>query len=248
MPKRSLMVWILSVACTCGDVRAIVWEKGAEPEESHTGEMRRVGKLMYSPFKVVGGTCVAIGDKWVLTSRHGVRDWEKDSLTVSLPGLGKGGYSVKRIHFPEKGDLALLELSGKIGGFGKAGDAQLVSGANPVGVKVWLGGYGMSGPVGNVSLPGRFYSGYNRGDKERKGKWSISMSKPGQGENPEVTISACDSGSPLFVEHDGEWVLCGIASTASNSRNPGVGDRGSYAKVGPAVEWIKRVMRGQVDE
>ncbi|MEM1084272.1 MAG: hypothetical protein AAGI48_09125 [Verrucomicrobiota bacterium] len=232
-------IWLLLVILPL-TAEAMVWQEGATPQKEPEGEMRQVGKVLYSPLKVFGGSCVAIGGKWVMTSRHGTDKWKPRMLHVTFPALADTVYEVKEVHFPKSGDLAMLELKKKVRG---ADELELAVGVDAVGKRVWLGGFGMSGPVGKVGIGGRFRAGFNRVDEVRGGKWSISLSKKGEGEDPEVVLATLDSGSPMFVETKEGWRLCGIASTASNRNNPGYGDRGNYARVDEAVEWLEQVMR-----
>ncbi|GHC40317.1 trypsin-like peptidase domain-containing protein [Roseibacillus persicicus] len=232
---KFLLLFLLTLPAS-----AIVWQEDAEPQTEQEGEMRNVGKVFYSPLQVHGGTCLALGGKWVLTCRHGTEKWPPEFIRVSFPALEKKVYKVKKIHFPESGDLALLELGSKVKDIEKITFAEK---EKIVGMKVWLGGFGKSGPAGDSKLNGTFHGGYNRVDKESGGKWSLSLSKKGEGEKQEATVAIMDSGSPLFVETKDGWKLCGIASTASNGTNPSYGDRSNYAKVQEGVKWIRSLVK-----
>jgi hypothetical protein len=229
-----ILVLVLSMRAN-----AIVWQEGCAPEKEQKGEMMNVGKVFYSPLKVFGASCVALGDEWVMTCRHGTEKWVAGMLKVSFPALGDEVYEVEKVHFPKSGDLALLELKKKVR---LAKKLDLTDGLDLKGKRVWLGGFGMSGSAKRVGFGGNFASGYNRIDSAEEGKWVISMSKKGKGEDLEVVIATLDSGSPMFVEEGKGWRLCGIASTATNRNNPGTGDRGNYAMVGAVKEWLGKLM------
>ncbi len=223
---------------------AVVWRADLpEPPREAKAEMQQVGKVHYSTLQILGGSCVAIGGPWVLTSRHGTEDWKAGSLRLSFPALGKDRYRVKKIHFPKKGDLALIELTKKVAG---AKQLTLFAGnAAKKGQRVWIGGFGLSGPLRKVGLPGEFHAGFNRVDGLRRGKISISMSgeEDPTREEQEAIITAMDSGSPLFLRTKKGWELAGIASSASNRWSPEVGDRASFARVSQARLWIKGLVK-----
>ena len=235
---KSLLFFFLLIA----PLHAIVWRadlKAAPTKQK--GEMKQVGKVFYSPFKVFGGSCLALGGKWVLTSRHGTDQWKPSFLTVEFPGLGKKRYKVEKVVFPKKGDIALMKLEKKVSG---AKAVALFTGKATKGQRVWIGGFGVSGPMGSVKPGGKFHSGHNRVDGIRGGKISISLGKPEDKmtEKDEAILTLFDSGSPLFIEAKDGWQLAGVASTASNGRDPKYGDRGSYARTAGSVEWIKKVV------
>ncbi|WP_200392921.1 trypsin-like serine protease [Roseibacillus ishigakijimensis] len=229
--KIALLLFLLTALCP-----AIVWQEESQPQKEATGPMRNVGQLLYSPLRVLGGSCVLLDGRWVLTSRHGTEKWQADFLAVKFPALETKALAIKAIHFPPTGDFALLELTEKVK---EHESISLAKEKTPVqGRRVWLGGFGKSGPVGDCHFHGVFRGGYNRIDQERGGKWSCDLSPPGKGEEQEVTVAQMDSGSPLFVETAQGWQLCGIASTASNGKNPGYGNRSNYAKIAPALGWL----------
>lgn len=228
----------LVLVLTVLEASAIVWRADVEVVETRAkGEMRQAGQLLYSPLRVFGGSCIAIGGEWVLTSRHGTDKWAAELLRVRFPSLGGGAYLVKEVIFPERGDLALLKLSKAVAG---AKPIEFFGSDQEVGERVWIGGFGLSGPAGEVVGRGAFHSGHNRIDRIRDGKLTISLGRPGDEavEEHEATIALLDSGSPMFVQTADGWVLAGIASSASNAADPGYGDRGSYARVSVVREWL----------
>lgn len=223
-------------------LEAIVWRADLEeaPREARD-EMKQVGKVYFSPLKVFGASCLAMGGDWVLTCRHGTDKWSGVGMTVSFPALGKNSYKVEKVVFPEKGDFALLKLEKKVS---KAKAVNFFEGEAKEGQRVWIGGFGLAGPVGKVKGGGAFHVGHNKVDGLRGGKISISLSKPedDSAEKDEAMLSLFDSGSPLFLETKDGWRLAGVASTASNGKNPGYGDRGNYAQVVSVQEWLKTTM------
>ena len=224
---------------------AIVWRGDLKEAESRQkDEMAQVGKVFYSPLRVFGGSCLAMGGKWVLTSRHGTDKWPPQFLAVEFPGLGKERYSVVEIVFPKEGDYALLKLAKEVK---KAKAPEVFKGEATKGQRVWIGGFGKSGPVGKVGNGGKFFSGHNKVDGLRGGKISISLSKPDDqsAEKDEAMLAIYDSGSPMFVETKDGWRLAGVASTASNGRDPGYGDRGNYARLKDGADWIRKIVEGK---
>ncbi|BCX46177.1 serine protease isoform1 precursor [Haloferula helveola] len=231
---------LLGLLTAAGPAGAIVWQKGAEPQKVQEGEMKNAGKLLYSPLRVLGGSCVALGGRWALTSRHGTDEWKPEMLAVSFPAISDAVYRVKAVHFPAAGDLALLELDKKVDG---AAELELDTVEDRTGKRAWLGGFGFSGEAGSIGGAKGFVGGFNRVEAYRKGKLSIRLSKEGEGETPEVLPARMDSGSPLFVEVEGKWRLAGIASTVTNSRNPGTGDWGNYTRISPVEGWIRKLTK-----
>ena len=223
---------------------AIVWRGDIETVESQqTGVMKNVGKVLYSPLQIFGGSCILIDKKWVLTSRHGTDKWDASFLKLKFPALTKDKvYQVKTVHLHPKHDIALLELKRSVRGSEKV---DFFTGQAKQGELVQIGGFGMSGKAGKAKASGQFFSGHNRVDKIRKNKISISLSRPDHedSEPDEATIAVFDSGSPLFLKKDTSWVLGGIASTASKGKNPTYGSRGSYARVSQVVDWIEKLKR-----
>lgn len=237
MLVRAVIILLWTTVC----VQAIVWRSDVvEIEAEQKGEMKQVGKVMYSPLRVFGGSCVAMGGKWVLTCRHGTEKWSAGNLRVSFPALGKESYAVKSVTLCGSSDLALLELKKEVKG---AKEMKLYEGDEEVGKRVWIGGYGLCGPVDKIGLAGVFHSGHNRVDALRKGKLSISLGRPEDAttEKDEALLALLDSGSPLFVETEEGWKLAGIASTASNGRTPNYGDQGNYARVSRELQWLRKV-------
>jgi hypothetical protein len=55
----------------------------------------QLGKPLYSPLRVFGGSCIAIGGEWVLGSRHGTEKRAPELLAVSSPAPGKVVYQVE---------------------------------------------------------------------------------------------------------------------------------------------------------
>lgn len=227
---------------------AIVWRGDvAAIETKASGEMKQVGKVYYSPLKVFGGSCLAMGDDWVLTSKHGTDKWAASWLQVRFPALGKKTYKVERIVLCPNADFALLKLKEAVPG---AKPISLYKGDDEVGKRAWIGGFGKSGPVGTVGASGTFHEGHNKIEKLRGGKLSLKMSKPGDEsiEKDEATVARMDSGSPLFIQHKGQWKVAGIASSASNGVNPGYGDRGNYARVSKITDWIDTTIKTKPSE
>lgn len=225
--------------------RGIVWRGDLEeaPVKAEA-EMAQVGKVFYSPLRVFGASCLALGGEWALTCRHGTDKWSGVGMSVSFPALGKGSYRVEKVIFPEKGDFALLKLKKAVP---KAKKIKFFEGKVLKGQRVWIGGFGKAGPVGQVKAGGKFHAGHNRVDGLRGGKISISLSKPGDetAEKDEAMLALFDSGSPLFVETKEDWKLAGVASTASNGRNPGYGDRGNYARLSSSGKFFKKWVEGK---
>lgn len=191
--------------------RAIVWRGDlADAPVKAEAEMAQVGKVFYSPVKIFGASCLALGGKWVLTCRHGTDKWSGLGMSVSFPALGKASYQVGKVIFSEEGDFALLKLKKVVS---KAKPVKFFAGQVAKGQRVWIGGFGKAGPVGNVKAGGVFHAGHNRVDGLRGGKISISLSKPedDSAEKDEAILSLFDSGSPLFVETKEGWRLAGVA-------------------------------------
>ena len=233
------LLLLLLVLVSLGSAQAIVWREDLEePPSKAEGLMKQAGKVYYSPLSVFGSSCIALGGRWVLTCRHGTEKWSGVGLRVDFPALGKERYEVKEIIYPEKGDFALLKLDKKVA---RAKKVSLFGGKAFQGQRAWLGGFGVAGPAGKVSGGGKFHAGHNRVDGLRGGKISISLGKPDDeiSEDDEAIIALFDSGSPLFLNTKQGWLLAGVASTASNGRTPGYGDRGNYARVSEVKEWVK---------
>jgi len=225
-------------------LQAIVW-RGDIPEVQTEAkdEMKQVGKVYYSQLKFFGGSCVALGGKWVLTSRHGTDKWKAGFLKVEFPALSKKIYEIEKIHFPKTGDLALLELKRKVKG---AKEIPTFGRKEPKkNQRAWIGGFGLAGKTGKVDRSGDFHAGHNRVDGMRGGKISISLSKADDKtcEPQECVLAMFDSGSPIFLETSSGWQLAGIASTATNTTNPKEGDRGGYAPIYPALSWMKKLVK-----
>lgn len=236
-----MRLWLLLLLTL--PTHAIVWRADLEkPPRAQEAEMKQVGKVFYSPIKVFGGICYALGGKWVITSRHGTDQWSAAMLNVQFPALAKDILAVKRIVFPPKGDFALLELKKPL----KLAKAPILfKGKASPNQRAWLGGFGKSGPVGQVKGIGAFHAGHNRVDGIRNNKISLSLGKPDDkaSEPDEATIALFDSGSPIFLEVNGKWQLAGIASTASNGSNPGYRDRANYARISTVAAWIQNTIR-----
>ncbi|MGC6426104.1 MAG: hypothetical protein ACON5H_03800 [Akkermansiaceae bacterium] len=220
---------------------AIVWRADLRTlPTAQMAEMKQVGKVFYSPLKVFGGSCYALGGRWVLTCRHGTDKWSASMLKVQFPALGKEILEIQGIVFPAHGDFALLELAKPL----KSAKAPVlfVGKATP-NQRAWLGGFGKSGPVGQLDGNGEFHAGHNRVDGIRNNKVSLTLGQPDDPstEPDEASLAIFDSGSPLFLEVEGKWRLAGIASTASNGSNPGYGDRANYARISTVVGWIRKL-------
>lgn len=198
------------------------------------GELTQVGKVLYSPLRVLGGSCVAIGGRWALTSKHGTDRWPADSLAVKFPFLdGDATYSVVAVSFPEKGDLALLKLDRVVDG---AARVPIANDPPVSGAKVRLAGFGISGFVGNLEPPGRFSWGENTVEWAKNGRVRLILQTK---ERRSAILAKIDSGSPLFVKSDSGWELAGIGSSASHGANPKDGSRCTYAGLAQAKVWIE---------
>jgi len=223
---------------------AVVWRADLKSVESkQIGVMKNVGKVLYSPLQIFGGSCILIDKKWVLASKHGTDRWDASFLKLKFPALTKDKvYEVKTVHLHDSLDIALLELKKSVR---KSQTVDFFTGKAEKGMKVQIGGFGMSGKAGETKAAGDFFSGHNRVDGFRRNKISISLGRPDdpKTEADEATIAVFDSGSPLFLQHDKSWVLGGIASTASNMKNPNYGSRGNYARISQVTGWIKQLMR-----
>lgn len=162
-------------------------------------------------------------------------------LRVTFPALDHTIYQVENVILPDDGDMAVLQVGQPVRG---AKEITLYERDDEVGKRVWIGGFGISGPAGKLGVGGKFHAGHNRIDQLRKGKLTITLSKPDDPrvEKDEATLALMDSGSPMFVETDRGWQLAGIASSASNGSHPSYGDPGSYARISTAREWVRKTL------
>ncbi|WP_404307415.1 trypsin-like serine protease [Neorhodopirellula lusitana] len=232
-----LMRLVLGTAIVVGmstESNAIIWRPGTMPETEARAEMQNVGKLRYTPLCVLGGSCIALGGKWVLTSRHGTQAWSASMLSVQFPALGDQVYWPKSVMLSPTSDLALLELDSDVEGAGSIRWTR----EDAVGKSVWLGGFGVSGPIPQQRVAGVFYSGYNTVDRERGGKWSLKLQPTTDPAKPNVSVALMDSGSPLFLKTERGWRLTGIASSVSSTDATKRRDRSNYARLGDAADWL----------
>ena len=205
--------------------------------------MLRVGRIHYSPLKFMGGSCIYFGDKWVLTAGHCVKGWSLDKYVLSFPGLSREKtFEVEAVNLHPERDLALLKL--------KKAPKRLkvfpIVRKSPVkNSRVWLGGFGLTGTIGETRRADGFRSGHNRVDGLRKKRISISLSEPGEdnAEPDEAAVSTFDSGSPLLVEESGQWKLAGIAATATRSKKVKPGLRSNYVDLAACADWIERIVK-----
>lgn len=203
------------------------------------GVMKNVGQMLYGPLNVLGGSCVLIAPDWVLTSRHGTARWDVKTLKVKLPELtGRKGLEIKRIIFPPSGDIALLELKRPVR---KGETLPLVDRGIREGDELLIGGFGRSGQIGDLVMPGTFCWGRNVVSKIVKKQIRLHLRK-GRVEGRAV-LTTMDSGSPAFVKTDAGWQLCGIGSSASNGWNPKEGDRCNYVQTFFINEWLAEQMK-----
>lgn len=202
--------------------------------------MRNAGRLLYARFQVFGGTCVWIGDRWVLTARHGVKDWSTRSLQVDFPAHGERSYAIRAIHLPKnaKTDLALLELGERPP---LKTSTRLLSTKINAGSKLQFGGYGNYGSDGEVRGTNRFHWGANVVDGADHQLGHFSMSQPTVGHPNEALPALLDSGSPVFMDTDQGQLLAGVVVRVSNRMAPNIGDRAAFTCLAGEAEWIRSI-------
>lgn len=236
---------LLSAACsTPSTALAIVWaNQHASAPTAQTGPMQHVGRLLYSRFAVFGGSCIWIGDRWVLTARHGVKDWSSSSLTVDFPAHGTQRYTVRTIHFPpdQNVDLAILELSEAL-----PFDKPTLLSARVIKPKalIRVGGFGNYGTAGKISGTNRFHWGTNMLDSADQHSARFSMSEASAGALREALPALFDSGSPVFLTANNSETLVGIVVRVSNRMAPKVGDRATMTCLSSQAMWIKQTATG----
>lgn len=247
MKRTVLLVALLASFCN-RPADAVVWaDPEAEPPTEMTGPMQCVGRLRYTRLKVFGGSCVWIGDRWVLTSRHGVQGWAPGSLWVDFPGYGKPRYRVKVVHLPpdETVDLALLELSQPLA---FETPTPLATEPSAVGAPLLLGGFGFAGVAGKPTSTGKFHCGTNEvtSVSEREARFVLDAATT---QRPREALPAMfDSGSPVFEVRDEKTYLVGLTVRVSHGTNPTVGDQATMTLVAPLREWLRETMNSSQKE
>lgn len=218
---------------------AVVWaDPEIDPPIEQVGFMRHTGRLLFSRFGVCGGSCVWIGDRWVLTARHGVNRGSAETFRVDFPAHGKIRYRVKAIHLPPNSavDLAMLELDQSL----PFNDPpRLESRELRKGLPVRLGGYGMHGPAGAAAGASRFHWGTNELDSIGKGTARFTLNTATAGKPREALPALFDSGSPVFVVEGDRLLLAGVSVRVSNGWNPKVGDHAVMTSLPSEKAWIR---------
>ena len=200
-------------------IHALVWPVGSPPLSTDApGPMRQAGSVHYSLFKVLGGSCVLISDRHLLTAAHGTRKWTASQLHIRLPHLtASKNHPVASIKNHPKADLALLTLKNPLSNLPTL--TPLVKKPPRKGTLVWLGGFGLSGPLGTPTLPGTFHHGTSQIQGHRRDRLILRLPPKAPEMFPAVATAAAakmDSGSPLFLYHRGQWHLAGLALTSNH--------------------------------
>lgn len=229
------------IALVSPQAEAVIWSDSLlAPPTDQVGVMQHVGRVRYSRFGVFGGSCVWVGERWVLTASHGVKAWPAGALKVEFPAHGAEGWAVQAIHLPsdEKVDLALLELKEPLK-FEKP--VTLDARRLHAGARIHLGGFGSYGPAGNIKGSNRFHWGTNTLDSATVALARFSLSSPAQSKPHEALPAMFDSGSPVFLVEGKRELLSGVVIRVSHALGPNVGDRAVITSLSGQVEWIKQV-------
>lgn len=220
---------------------AIVWANAAaDPPVEQVGVMRHAGRLLYTRWGVCGGSCIWIGDRWVLTARHGVDSWSADSLRVDFPAHDKTRYRVRELHLPKDTgiDLALLELERPLT---HVAPPTLRTRPLTAGTSLQLGGYGVHGPAGSAGGGCRFHWGTNSVESVRKSTARFRLDPVTNATPREALPALFDSGSPVFAVEGDRPTLVGISIRVSHGSNPTVGDHAVMTTLDPQADWIRRL-------
>jgi hypothetical protein len=195
-------------------------------------EMLQVVRIHYTPLHLFGGCGVQISDRWVITAKHCVKIWSASMLQIRVAD-NRIGVAQIILHPDPNVDLALIQLTGD--GIPMRSKIDLFNGKPAAKSKLWLGGYGFGGQIGHFPWPGKFRSGYNQldGISGKRGKMTLDQNQPN-----EALPLLFDSGSPVFIQRDGHWLLFGITVTASNRLFPTYGGRSHHQLVGTELKWI----------
>ncbi|EMI41442.1 trypsin-like serine protease [Rhodopirellula sp. SWK7] len=256
--SRAFVVSVVLTVFVSGSCNAMIWHRDAQSSRYHQpeGVMTSVVSLHYTPLQVLGGCGVLLNADMVLTAGHAVDGWAASSIHVRLGDHVRVVEEIIR-HPNMKVDLAVIRLAESLG---PERSLPIAMGALSKGERVWLGGYGISGPLiendknsivaaaarlnfASGYRTGRFASGYNRITHIGSHRNQIVFDAPGGDSEPEEVLpSLFDSGSPVFVQRDGEWRLAGITVTVSNRMSPNYGDRGSHESVHAAHAWLVKVL------
>lgn len=249
---------VAAVAVLAGEATGIVPDL---PTKDWQG-VGRVGRQWPGNTPHFNGTGVAIGDRWVLTSRHLLLD----SPTTFIPDNvvrfrleGKGDLTPRRVHFPPQlmPDLALLEFAPNTFTTWyepyRKGDEK--------GKMVAVVGYGYTfRPEGGAlkqvqNSDGVRRAGFNRVSIVTDLQLRMDFDAPGAPDvygdggpvEKECIVAGHDSGGPSLIrDTDGKWKVAGIHETLADGVT--YGGRFYDVRVSRFIGWLDSVMKGSASQ
>lgn len=249
---------VAAVAVLAGEATGIVPDL---PTKDWQG-VGRVGRQWPGNAPHFNGTGVAIGDRWVLTSRHLLLD----SPTTFIPDNvvrfrleGKGDLTPSRVHFPPQlmPDLAVLEFAPNT----------FTTWYEPYrkddekGKLVAVVGYGYTfraqgGALKQVqNSDGVRRAGFNRVSVVTDWQLRMDFDAPGAPDaygdggpvEKECIVAGHDSGGPSLIrDTDGKWKVAGIHETLADG--VAYGGRFYDVRVSRFIGWLDSVMKGSASQ
>ena len=213
---------------------------------SPKGEMKRVVMIRYTSFGIFGACGVIVNRNSVLTAKHAVKDWKAHQIQIKTSSKSQPMVSAKSfiLHPREDVDLAMIRLRTQLENLPRNHPPLFLKRTAQINDRVWLGGYGIYGPPGQLNGVGLFHSGKNRISRTNELRATIMLDKPDskESESTEALPAGFDSGTPVWTETDDGWALSGISVTATNRHAPDYGDTSSHQLLFPVMQWLEQAM------
>ena len=196
-------------------------------------------QIRYTRLAVLGGCGVRVGRRHVLTAGHAVDRWHARQLCIQIGGERFAVQSVVR-HPSPKIDLALVQTARPMPV--KTGTAILGRSVPDVDAIVQLGGYGISGTLESLRLPGTFTRGQNRVTRVDPLRLRMRLDAPDDPASVENEAfpSTMDSGSGVWANDTRKMSLVAITVSVSRRDRPNVGDHSHHHRIDAVADWINQ--------
>jgi hypothetical protein len=243
----SLVVVFMLLACADG--RAIV--------RRHDREDARYLELAAkypAVTRLGGGTATLVHPRWLMTAGHVASNLSPFDKTVRFNGRT---YSINGVVIhpkarirprPQSIDIALIRLAEPVQGIVPIDISERKDerGQNVVFVGPGMYGDGQTGPLGD---DGRMRAATNTVAEVLDNYITFKFDGPPDGTELEGISGPGDSGGPALIEADGRNYIIGVSSANDDAGAAGPCRYKSteyYARVFPALEWIRTTMESDV--